>query len=82
MFQRQICGCSNIVLLVNICGESPALEDSNHFADVSKMIDLVKGGKREVEDLMLTLNPCFLIAQYGDLKNLILTMLKTALPQN
>ena len=25
MFQRQICGCSNIVLLINICGESPAL---------------------------------------------------------
>jgi hypothetical protein len=25
VFQRQICGCSNIVLLINICGESPAL---------------------------------------------------------
>lgn len=41
-------------------------KESDHFRDVTKMVDVGSGAQRKIQDIMLTRYACYLIAQNGD----------------
>ena len=46
--------------------ENASIPVENHFREVTKMINLAKGAKRQTQDYMLTRYACYLITQNGD----------------
>lgn len=48
--------------------ETSGINASDHFREVTKMVTLGSGSKRNVKDYMLTRYACYLIAQNGDPK--------------
>lgn len=48
--------------------QTSGIEVSDHFREVTKMVQLGSGAKRSVKDYMLTRYACYLIAQNGDPK--------------
>lgn len=56
----------NVILKAKTACEVSGYQISDHFADVSKTIQMPKGAEKIIDDFMLTRYACYLIAQNGD----------------
>lgn len=57
---------NNVIDRAKTACELSGYEVSDHFLDVTKMVDIGSGTQREIDDVALSRYACYLIAQNGD----------------
>lgn len=57
---------AKVIAKASIACQNSGHEPKDHFRDVTKMVGLGSGARREVDDIALTRYACYLIAQNGD----------------
>ena len=50
--------------------------ETDHFVDVNKMIDLVKGAQHEIADIKHSRYACYLIVMNGDPRKEVISLLQ------
>ena len=67
----------SVIDKAKITCENSKISLKEHFANVGKMINLGKGGKRSVDDYKLSRYACYLIAQNGDSRKKVIALAQT-----
>jgi DNA-damage-inducible protein D len=57
---------ANVIHKAKTACENSAIDVSDHFRDITKMVTIGSNAPRNIDDIMLTRYACYLIAQNGD----------------